>query len=69
MQQHGPPAAGRRAVRRPAVPPLERQALHAQRLAFTHPVDGTPLAFVSALPQDLRDALQEQGLRYNETVC
>ncbi len=53
----------------PAVPPLERQALHAQRLAFTHPVDGTPLAFVSALPQDLRDALQEQGLRYNETVC
>jgi 23S rRNA pseudouridine1911/1915/1917 synthase len=32
---------------------LERQALHAARLAFTHPVSGTLLEFNSPLPDDL----------------
>jgi 23S rRNA pseudouridine1911/1915/1917 synthase len=32
---------------------LERQALHAARLAFAHPVDGAPLAFEAPLPPDL----------------
>ena len=32
-----------------------RQALHARRLGFTHPVDGRPLSFDSALPGDLHD--------------
>ena len=31
---------------------LARQALHAVRLAFTHPVSGEPLAFTSPLPGD-----------------
>ena len=30
-----------------------RQALHAHRLAFRHPVDGRPLSFESPLPRDL----------------
>src|SRR5262249_13182830 len=33
---------------------LARQALHACRLAFTHPVDGRELVFESALPADLK---------------
>lgn len=51
----GAPAAG-----------LARQALHAQRLAFAHPVTGEALAFESPLPADLRQALAQWGLRYNE---
>jgi len=34
---------------------LSRQALHAERLAFTHPVDGTLLKFNSPLPPDLAE--------------
>ncbi|MBI2772295.1 MAG: RluA family pseudouridine synthase [Burkholderiales bacterium] len=52
----GAPAAG-----------LERQALHAWRLAFTHPVSGGDLVFRSALPADLRGALAQWGLRYNDS--
>ena len=52
----GAPAAG-----------LTRQALHARRLAFAHPVTGEPLAFRSPLPADLAQGLQAWGLRYNET--
>jgi len=36
---------------------LERQFLHAQRLAFTHPVSGEALATSSPLPADLAAAL------------
>jgi 23S rRNA pseudouridine1911/1915/1917 synthase len=36
---------------------LERQFLHAHRLAFDHPVGGERLAFTSALPADLAAAL------------
>ncbi len=37
---------------------LERQFLHAARLAFTHPVTGEALELTSPLPADLRDALE-----------
>ncbi len=37
---------------------LERQFLHAHRLAFDHPVSGERLSFVSELPADLEAALQ-----------
>ncbi|MBC7213863.1 MAG: RluA family pseudouridine synthase [Burkholderiaceae bacterium] len=40
---------------------LQRQALHAWRLAFTHPVTGQAMEFVAPLPQDLRQALQRLG--------
>jgi 23S rRNA pseudouridine1911/1915/1917 synthase len=36
---------------------LERQFLHAARLAFEHPRTGAPIDVVSALPADLRRAL------------
>ncbi|HWI73029.1 MAG TPA: RluA family pseudouridine synthase, partial [Baekduia sp.] len=37
---------------------LERQFLHAQRLAFTHPVTGEAIAIESPLPPDLQAALE-----------
>lgn len=52
----GAPAAG-----------LQRQALHAARLAFAHPVTGAPLAFQAPLPPDLGAAWAAWGLRYNES--
>ena len=45
---------------------LQRQALHAFRLAFAHPVTGASLAFHSPLPGDLRAAWAAWGLRYKE---
>jgi 23S rRNA pseudouridine1911/1915/1917 synthase len=38
---------------------LERQALHAARLAFAHPDDGRALDFTAALPADLEAAWQQ----------
>ena len=52
----GKPAAG-----------LVRQALHACRLAFTHPATGAPLEFRSRLPPDMAAALINLGLRYNQS--
>ena len=52
----GEPAAG-----------MERQALHAWRLAFPHPLSGLPMAFHCAVPADLRAALERWGLRYNDS--
>jgi 23S rRNA pseudouridine1911/1915/1917 synthase len=46
---------------------LQRQALHAFRLAFAHPVTGEAFAFHAPLPADLRGALDGWGLRYNES--
>ena len=50
----GAPAAG-----------LERQALHAYRLCFTHPVSGQAMEFRAPLPDDIVQALSEWGLGYN----
>ena len=50
----GAPAAG-----------MRRQALHAFRLAFKHPAIGTALEFVAPLPQDMAQAIEAWGLRYN----
>ena len=44
---------------------LHRQALHAWRLAFSHPVTGQALDFECPPPEDLRQLLAETGLRYN----
>jgi 23S rRNA pseudouridine1911/1915/1917 synthase len=38
-----------------------RQALHAARLGFDHPVTGARLAFASALPVDMRELIVELG--------
>jgi 23S rRNA pseudouridine1911/1915/1917 synthase len=37
---------------------LERQFLHAERLALAHPITGAPLEVRSPLPEDLRAALE-----------
>lgn len=52
----GAPAAG-----------LRRQALHAVRLSFVHPVSGIDLDFECPLPSDLAAALDQWGLTYNQT--
>lgn len=44
---------------------MERQALHAFRLAFAHPVSGQPLEFHAPLPVDMQSALSQWGLGYN----
>ncbi|TML11377.1 MAG: RluA family pseudouridine synthase, partial [Actinobacteria bacterium] len=41
-----------------AVPELERQFLHAWRLAFPHPVTGEPVEAESPLPPDLQALLK-----------
>jgi len=50
----GAPAAG-----------LHRQALHAFRLAFSHPVTGQALELRSPPPPDFADAVRAWGLDYN----
>jgi 23S rRNA pseudouridine1911/1915/1917 synthase len=52
----GAPAAG-----------MQRQALHAYHLAFTHPMTGRALEFHAPLPADMRQALLAWGLR--DTPC
>ncbi|EYC51242.1 pseudouridine synthase [Hylemonella gracilis str. Niagara R] len=44
---------------------LQRQALHAWRLALRHPVSGEALVFHAPPPSDLRDACAALGLDYN----
>jgi 23S rRNA pseudouridine1911/1915/1917 synthase len=50
----GSPAAG-----------MQRQALHAWRLAFIHPISAAPMDFQAALPTDMQNALAHWGLSYN----
>ena len=45
---------------------MQRQALHAYRLAFMHPLTQQPLVFDAALPPDLALALNQWGLSYND---
>ena len=48
-----------------AVAGMERQALHAFRLAFEHPFTQAALEFYAPLPPDMTAALENWGLRYN----
>ena len=59
LQAIGHPVAGDPLYgeRRPPALGLERQFLHAARLAFDHPVDGRRVEVSSPLPPDLRAAL------------
>lgn len=45
---------------------MERQALHAYRLALTHPQTLELMEFTSEVPADFRAALVDWGLSYNE---
>ena len=55
----GHPVAGDPEYGRAGVLGLERQFLHAERLAFRHPVTGAAIEVQSALPGDLQRALTE----------
>jgi 23S rRNA pseudouridine1911/1915/1917 synthase len=46
-------------------PGIDRQALHAVRLAFAHPVTGNDLVFEAPVPLDLAALMEFWGLRYN----
>jgi 23S rRNA pseudouridine1911/1915/1917 synthase len=52
------PVAGDPTYGKPGVLGLERQFLHAARLAFTHPVTGEEIDVSSPLPPDLASALE-----------
>ena len=45
---------------------MERQALHAWRLAFVHPFTGQSVDLSCALPPDMAQALRAWGLSYNQ---
>lgn len=47
---------------------LQRQGLHACRLAFSHPVTGAMMEFRSLPPPDLQGAIDDFGLRYNHSL-
>ena len=47
------------------VPAMQRQALHAVRLAFDHPVTQQKLVFEAPIPTDMKALLDSWGLRYN----
>ena len=57
---HGHPLVGERryTARLKLDIPFERQALHANRLAFSHPDTGRPLRFEAGLPDDLAGLLE-----------
>jgi 23S rRNA pseudouridine1911/1915/1917 synthase len=47
-------------------PLMPRQALHAERLSFEHPVTGQPMDFQSPLPDDFESLRQAWSLSYNQ---
>jgi 23S rRNA pseudouridine1911/1915/1917 synthase len=47
---------------------MNRQALHAFRLGFVHPVTGQPLSFEVSLPSDFSEALNQWSLQYNTAL-
>src|SRR3954469_2942559 len=61
LQSIGHPVAGDPEYGTPGLLGLERQFLHAARLAFDHPVTGERVDVVSGLPDDLRAALSRAG--------
>ncbi|MBB4639176.1 RluA family pseudouridine synthase [Longimicrobium terrae] len=58
MQHAGHPVLGDRQYGRRRVDLVKRQALHAERLAFTHPATGAPVELRAPLAEDLRAAIE-----------
>lgn len=47
---------------------MQRQALHAWRLTFRHPVTGKELFFEQVWPDDVRRAVKKSGVGYNSST-
>ena len=47
---------------------IKRQALHACRLSFVHPMTGQQMTFSAVLPEDMNMALNHWSLGYNPTT-
>jgi 23S rRNA pseudouridine1911/1915/1917 synthase len=62
LQAIGHPVAGDPEYGAAGLLGLQRQFLHATRLAFPHPVGGQPVDVRSPLPEDLREALERAEL-------
>ncbi len=65
MASLGHPLVGDGVYGGASLPSMARQALHAERLAFAHPVTGAALEFTAPVPADFSALLTEWGLRYN----
>jgi len=46
---------------------VARQALHAWRLSFRHPISGEALQFTAPLPEDLRELLASARFEFQPT--
>jgi 23S rRNA pseudouridine1911/1915/1917 synthase len=58
LQAIGHPVAGDPEYGTSGLLGLQRQFLHARRIAFAHPITGVPVEVVSELPDDLQSALE-----------
>jgi 23S rRNA pseudouridine1911/1915/1917 synthase len=54
----GKPGSIRDPVLKECVQKLDRQALHAHRLEFTHPRTGERVQFIAPIPQDMQEVLE-----------
>jgi 23S rRNA pseudouridine1911/1915/1917 synthase len=66
MAHVGHPLVGDSLYAGPMTLGIDRQALHAFRLSFEHPVTGEPLRFEAPLPEDMLHLLSALGLKRPE---
>jgi 23S rRNA pseudouridine1911/1915/1917 synthase len=63
MAHFGHPLVGDSLYAGPMTLGIGRQALHAFRLSFDHPITGEPLQFEAPLPEDIVQLLDGLGLK------
>ena len=68
MAHFGHPLVGDSLYAGPMTLGIDRQALHAFRLSFDHPITGEPLKFEAPLPDDMVDLLAGLGLKRPESA-
>jgi len=68
MAHFGHPLVGDSLYAGPMTLGIDRQALHAFRLSFDHPITGEPLKFEAPLPDDMVNLLAGLGLKRPESV-